>query len=200
MNAPQHPVSVLRRQIRKTQKEMGELVGCSAKTIQAVEYGKLELSEILAQKISAQTGVDLEFLLGGDAGRPPIDVEGRPYTSEIFDQTQSELKHPAQEAVTTKHADAVLASYVQQICAILAQAVYDRKFNLCVYKFDQAIERLANEFGSGALPGNPIPARKTDAMESSNAEAWDIIEPVVRAYSAKIARVIRTQRAKGNAP
>ena len=43
----------------------------STATIQAIELGKLKLSEELAIKISLETGVSAKWLLAGDVGAKP---------------------------------------------------------------------------------------------------------------------------------
>ena len=66
-----HPLAVLRTTIGLTQKEMGNLVARAARTIQAVELGKLPLSQDLAMLIARATGIDAGWLLGNDATVPP---------------------------------------------------------------------------------------------------------------------------------
>jgi len=45
------------------QKEMASLLNCSRPTIQAIELGKLKMSERLAQEAAQATGVSLMWLL-----------------------------------------------------------------------------------------------------------------------------------------
>jgi len=58
-----HPLAILRTTIGLTQKEMGDLVGRAARTIQSVELGNLPLSEDLAMSIAQATGIDAGWLL-----------------------------------------------------------------------------------------------------------------------------------------
>lgn len=66
-----HPLAVLRSIAGITQKELATISGCSTPTIQAVELGKLKLSESLALKIAHATGVDVAWLLDGDPAVEP---------------------------------------------------------------------------------------------------------------------------------
>jgi transcriptional regulator with XRE-family HTH domain len=62
-----HPLAVLRTTIGLTQKEMAEIIGRAARTVQAIELGQLPLSEDLAMLIGQATGVDVGWLLENDA-------------------------------------------------------------------------------------------------------------------------------------
>lgn len=66
-----HPLAVLRHILRMNQAQLGELCGHSGRTIQAVELGKLALSEGLAHRIAQATGISVEWLLNGDPTVPP---------------------------------------------------------------------------------------------------------------------------------
>src|ERR1700738_1645722 len=65
-----HVLAVLRKNLSLKQPELAKLVGCSAATIQAIELNKLSLSPGLAGRISAATGVDLDWLQANDLNRP----------------------------------------------------------------------------------------------------------------------------------
>jgi transcriptional regulator with XRE-family HTH domain len=65
-----HILAVLRKNLSLKQPELAKLVGCSAATIQAIELNRLSLSPGLAGRISAATGVDLDWLRANDLNRP----------------------------------------------------------------------------------------------------------------------------------
>lgn len=79
-----HNLARLRLTIGCGQKEMAALAGCSASAIQAVELGKLSLSEELARRISAATGVDVGWLLDNDLSAIPKAHVGEDYTLEHY--------------------------------------------------------------------------------------------------------------------
>jgi transcriptional regulator with XRE-family HTH domain len=65
-----HVLAVLRKNLSLKQPELARLAGCSAATIQAIELNKLSLSPGLAGRISAATGVDLDWLQANDLNQP----------------------------------------------------------------------------------------------------------------------------------
>ena len=80
-NSPlRHPLAVLRTTLGLTQREMADLVQRARVTVQAVELGKLPLSEGLAARIAEETGVDVGWLLDGDPAKPALKADGDPYT------------------------------------------------------------------------------------------------------------------------
>lgn len=91
MKQPRHTLAVLRRTLGLNQKEMGALVGCSLKTIQAIEYGVLALSPELASATCHETGVGLNWLRKNDVAAPIITDDGKPYTREIFDSVRASM-------------------------------------------------------------------------------------------------------------
>lgn len=77
-------VAVLRNIIEMTQEEFSVFVKVSRPTIQAIEIGKLKLSERLAAVISEKTGVRLGWLLDDDVTVPPVAIWGETYTKDTF--------------------------------------------------------------------------------------------------------------------
>src|SRR5690348_717249 len=90
-----HPLAILRFIVKITQKEMGDLLDCSRATIQAVELGRLKLSEKLAHRIAYETGASLVWLLAGDVRRKPIRSDGTPFTKDSFESERASLSHAA---------------------------------------------------------------------------------------------------------
>jgi transcriptional regulator with XRE-family HTH domain len=95
-----HPLAVLRQIIGISQKELANLVGKSAATVQAIELGKLALSEELARKISLETGISMKWLLDGDPSGPPVgDFNNRPtfekepsFSKAVFERRRADRK------------------------------------------------------------------------------------------------------------
>ena len=58
-----HTVAALRKIIGLNQGELAVMVGRSKRTIQAVEIGRLKISEDLAARIAHETGVSMHWLL-----------------------------------------------------------------------------------------------------------------------------------------
>lgn len=54
-----HPLAIARLSMEMGQREMGELLGVTRHTIQAIELGHLEMSPRLAAKLAAVNGEDV---------------------------------------------------------------------------------------------------------------------------------------------
>lgn len=87
-----HPLAVLRQILGMNQAQLGQLCGHSGRTIQAVELGKLALSEKLAYRIAEATGVSVGWLLNGDPTAPakaecPSGVRSpnQAYTRDVYE-------------------------------------------------------------------------------------------------------------------
>lgn len=142
-----HTLAVLRTTIGITQKEMAAILECSTPTIQAVELGRLNLSEKLAGLVSHKTGINLAWLLTNDVNQPPVDVEGAPYTKALFEDYQAlglQQKHPDLGALQALHS---LTMNVRRLCAIQFRAYKKDDSALCAYKLAKAFDELEKHFG-----------------------------------------------------
>ncbi len=142
-----HTLAVLRLTIGLTQKEMAAILECSTPTIQAVELGRLNLSEKLAGLVSHKTGINLTWLLKNDVNQPPVDVEGVPYTKALFEDYQAlglQQKHPDLGALQALHS---LTTNIRRLCAIQFRAYKNDDSALCAYKLAKAFEELEKHFG-----------------------------------------------------
>jgi transcriptional regulator with XRE-family HTH domain len=84
----------LRLTLRKTQKEMSSLVGCTRHAIESLEVGRLKLSTSMGFKFAQATGVDYGWLMENDEKLPMISNEGLPYTEKDFFVAQEILRKP----------------------------------------------------------------------------------------------------------
>ena len=85
-----HNLARVRTYLNLRQKEMGALVGYSMRAIQSVENRKLTLSEPLARRISAATGIAWEWLLENDLKAPLKADDFRPFTKKYYHQRRSD--------------------------------------------------------------------------------------------------------------
>jgi transcriptional regulator with XRE-family HTH domain len=142
-----HTLAVLRNISGLTQKEMASILECSTPTVQAVELGKLNLSDKLAGLVSHKTGINLAWLLSNDVNQPPVDVDGAPYTKELFEDYQAlglQQKHPDLGALQALHS---LTMNVRRLCAIYYRAYKKDDSALCAYKLAKAFDDLEKHFG-----------------------------------------------------
>jgi transcriptional regulator with XRE-family HTH domain len=85
-----HALAILRERLgHLTQKELAAYAGTSTWTIQAIELGKLKLSERLAFRISEATGVSYAWLMQNDLSRPPVNSRNEPYSEADLSRAQN---------------------------------------------------------------------------------------------------------------
>lgn len=81
-----NPLYLLRQVTRLTQREFGALVGKSAGEIAAIESGRQPISEGLAVRVAAETGVSSDWLLARETEKPVSEFpqKNRPFTHRRF--------------------------------------------------------------------------------------------------------------------
>jgi transcriptional regulator with XRE-family HTH domain len=130
-----------------SQKEFAALIGCAVPTVQAVELGKLTLSERLGEKISYETGVNLQWLMKGDVTAPPFTRTGHlAFTQRAFEVRRSELSRPKVETSDILHVHSSLQRALISITTLLLRAYEMDQFNLAHYKLEQALSTVLREF------------------------------------------------------
>ena len=146
-----HPIAVLRQVLGLGQKEFAELVGRSTPTIQAIELGKLKLSETLAAKIEEQTGVNSYWLLDGDVNRPIENGSGATYGKDDYELAQARLS-PLPKG-NDKGASATPFTlgqfYADKFAGILAAAhrLKPSMINVAQFRLWECLEELEEKFG-----------------------------------------------------
>lgn len=90
-SALRHTLAVLRLVTGLGQKQLAAMTDCRPRTIQAVELGQNSLSTELAQKITDETGVDLDWLIADDISKPARARTGCNYTRATFVAWQKKI-------------------------------------------------------------------------------------------------------------
>jgi transcriptional regulator with XRE-family HTH domain len=137
-------LAVLRIMIGLTQKEMGDLVNRAAATIQAVEMGKLQLSEGLACRIAEATGVELGWLLDRNPTAPPRKAGGDIYTQADYEHHRASLDIPAEPAQGREEFDRQLVAGVERLLTATAGSSAGR---LVRWKLRRRLTALSAEHG-----------------------------------------------------
>jgi transcriptional regulator with XRE-family HTH domain len=152
-----HPLAVLRAVCGQDsnrplgQKEMANLVGRAAITIQKIENKKLALSEELAQEIHDQTGVSPSWLLDGDPKVTPTTGSGEPYTRDHYLRVQADKKGSGYKPYDLDSSVSETAvDLYGQMRAILSEANRKSEFLIARYKFKKALDALAAEYGQNS--------------------------------------------------
>jgi DNA-binding XRE family transcriptional regulator len=150
-------LAVLRSELELSQEEFGKLISRSRPTIQAIELGKLRLTEDLAAKISAETGISARWLLEGDPDKPMInDGSWGPgdnrYNKGLFEHVrataQAMAKDPGHKRyLRQQKRDAQSLEMCSQWFGILAAARKDGKQEVAEYLLSQFIDQMKKRFG-----------------------------------------------------
>jgi transcriptional regulator with XRE-family HTH domain len=153
-SALRHPLAVLRQVIGKSQKEMAELVGKTAATIQAIELKKLNLSEDLAAKIEEETGVSAAWLLDGDVNRPIRNRFGASYLTDDYELARAKRsKLPAHiDALSMASCHVMGLQNGERLARVFAAAMRAKpsKFQVAMFLADKWLEEMEQKFGKPA--------------------------------------------------
>jgi transcriptional regulator with XRE-family HTH domain len=144
-----HNLARLRTFLNLGQKEMANLAGCSTRTIQSIELGTLRLSEGLARRIAAATGVHLRWLLENDLKVPIVSgglARTRDYTRSDYERAQAAKTIVADNLTANFSAD-YAASFYGQIRAILSSAAKKRLAEVATWRIAKFLEDCRSEFG-----------------------------------------------------
>lgn len=142
-----HNLARLRESVLKLrQQEMAELAGCSRDTIQSVELGRLKLSEELARKLSAATGVHFRWLIENDLQAEIITATGAPYSRSHYELCQAQKKVGRSEFVQFL-IDDYAVSFYGQMRAALSSAVKRDLAEVAVWKMAKFLEDCRDQFG-----------------------------------------------------
>lgn len=154
-------VAKLRIQLGEKQDGFAQLIGCSIHTLQSVETGRLKLSKSLATKISAVSGVHVDWLLKNLRSAPFAAVpdirfrnfkgrmvrirgEREPYTHETFLRAQKLQKIP--EFIGIMIPD-YMFSFYGQMRAIFNSAAKNGLAGAAILTTARWLENLRRQFG-----------------------------------------------------
>jgi hypothetical protein len=128
---------------------MADLAECSRPTIQAIELGKLPLSEKLAKRIEHETGIGLEWLLANAPAKPLVDGLGLPYTRRTFDQQQAYRKRSSANPNDFYYMQGVMALALAEISNMVLESYKTGRLDLCGFKLKEALADLRKHLGVG---------------------------------------------------
>jgi transcriptional regulator with XRE-family HTH domain len=148
LSPQRHTLAVLRTVIGITQKEMAALLECSTPTIQAIELGKLKLSERLAEQVVLKTGVELSWLMNNEPNRPPVTSKGLPYSKELFEDFQAGSRLAAEvQGVGLVLSGQMVQQAILRLAALTMHTYKTKQLPLFAYKLAKAFEDLEKRFG-----------------------------------------------------
>ena len=182
-----HPIAVLRQVIGLGQKEFAELVGKRPPTIQAIELGKLKLSETLAAKIEEQTGVNSSWLLDGDVNSPMVNQSGASYAKDDYELAQA--KHSPLPKGINKWPNMIaycLGQYRgEEIAGILAAAnrLKPSMLNVAQFRLGECLRELQEKFGEAPDDYLEFRARVKSVFTDPEGNEWEsggVLAPSLR--------------------
>ncbi len=201
-----HPLAVLRLKIGLGQKEMASLLKCSRPTIQAIELGKLKLSERLATEIAIQTGASLEWLLSGNPSGPPRSQWGGEYTLEEFERVQADLIQPRTHYTDLEYISEFYLDCSSRIGEALLASIRADHYPIFRYRLRQLLDRLEQEFGTWPSIEKERQIGIDVALSYFPPESTLVTEPIAKALKKlirekqKLERATQRQKAPATAP
>jgi transcriptional regulator with XRE-family HTH domain len=181
-----HPVAVLRKICGLYQKEFADKIGCSRIYVQKIEqtpeHGGQKLSSKLAQRIFHETGVSLDWLLGGDPSAPPVSAKGEPYTCETYKNAQAQKIYFDRPKDWSFSSD--FLSMAGRLRSILANATgRDGKqrpaYFMAAYETRKFLDELAKNYGEDSTQPNDK-GRYIHAIEREIAQGKRLLSIVNR--------------------
>jgi hypothetical protein len=150
------------------QKEMADVARCSTRAIQSVELKTLPLSESLARRISAATGVGLRWLLDNDLNAPIVNRAGYPYLRLTFESRQAGKAFGDNRLSRQSLAD-YAASVYGQIRAILSSASKRNFAEVATWRLGKFLDTCRREFGhdEGLIEMDESPYPNTRQVEAA---------------------------------
>jgi hypothetical protein len=128
---------------------MAKLAECSPATIQAIELGKLKISDRIIRLLLPKTGISGAWLEENDVTKPPLTTGGKPYTKLVFEQHQAAMFSPPKTsgAAWADLFDSwrLFAQSVEILSCLQAEAFKQRNAGMVGYKIAMAMLQVAKE-------------------------------------------------------
>jgi transcriptional regulator with XRE-family HTH domain len=151
-------VALLRSELGLYQKQFADLLGCSTESIKSIELGRLKLSESLALRISAETGVDSQWLLRN--GYYPIlpsveavyldpEKQWNVYNKKTFERFQAAKQSQGSVFAPNIKKDQFVGMLDHVKLRSIIQSAHKRGlFQVARFKLGQFLKEFEEEFGS----------------------------------------------------
>ena len=168
-------VAQLRKALEMPLEEFAALISRGRGTLQSLESGRLKLSPGLAREISAQAGVDMNWLLDSAESGPPIDFGRNVLTRESFERHRALLLQGAEE-LTPEYMEWI-ATTQGEILTFVLKAIRDpQEFSVVRYlvaRFIREIRRrikFHEPFEEEFAPSKPKKSSGSKKEESKTGE------------------------------
>jgi transcriptional regulator with XRE-family HTH domain len=160
-----HTLRILRERLGMNREELAKLIDRSPLTVRAIEQGKLPLSLGVAAKLSAATGIGIEWLTDNDPNQPPVDKRGNPYDPALAGRLQDKIFAQANGMAPGELSQLVSFSLYAKLQPVLARMLKKRSGSVValVNRFGDLIQDAADEAGipQKEAPDPNIPTEET---------------------------------------
>jgi hypothetical protein len=145
--------------------ELAKLIDRSQFTVRAIEQGKLPLVFSVAAKVSAATGIGMEWLTDNDPNQPPVDKRGNPYDPALADRLQDKIFAQANGMEPSELSRLLSLSLYAKLQPVLARMLKNRSGSMValVNQLGDLIEDASDEAGipQKEAPEPEIPTEET---------------------------------------
>jgi hypothetical protein len=117
-------------------------------SIQQIELGRLKLSHRMAERIALATGVSMNWLLAQQWRNPPTSQKdpNRPYTREVFRETQAEINEPRTHLLDVRFLEQNLAVALHRLYAAAEMAYSADEIVHFYYHLREFLEDLEGQW------------------------------------------------------
>jgi transcriptional regulator with XRE-family HTH domain len=139
-----HVLRDLRHAIKRTQSQFAKLLGVSRVYVNKIENGQLPVSVALASRVHVLTGISIDELTKGSAGKL-IDHFGRPYSAETFIWWQKIFRQPSEKDAAARARNLRWWTWI-----LLRGAAIHHKgiaYNAVIAALIQSLDTIRREFG-----------------------------------------------------
>ena len=155
MALPQHKtcLSILRSILGPgagNEARFAEKIGRSTSWLKKASCGQIPLTEDAAVRIGYETGINVRWLIAGDATKPPVDKDRKPYTSETYVSHRVEMRDGFDEKGAAI-CDEDIAIIFHKLLQIYASARSGKRSGLFVFQLQDALPELLMEYGSANI-------------------------------------------------
>jgi len=160
-----HTLRILRELLGMNREELAKLIDRSPLTVRAIEQGKLTLSLGVAAKVSAATGIGVEWLIDNDPGRPPVDKCGKPYDPALAGKLQDKILAQANGLAPGELSRLVSFNLYAKLQPVLARMLKDRSGSV-VALVNQLGELIHEASLDAGIPQKETPDPEIPTLET----------------------------------
>jgi DNA-binding XRE family transcriptional regulator len=151
-----HTLRILRELLGINREQLAKLIDRSRFTIRAIEQGKLSLSFAVAAKVTAVTGIGIEWLIDNDPKQPPVDKRGNPYDPALAGKLQDKILAQANGLAPGELSRLMSFSLYTKIQPVLARMLKNRSGSV-VALVNQLADLIQDASDDAGIPEKETP-------------------------------------------